>query len=738
MPRRCLHGSTQIMLPDGSTKLLKDLKVGDEILSFDGSSWVPDRIVGHWRTKLKQCYKISAPNQIPLRASHDHRVATLNDSQLTWVPVSKLVSSPLLLTFAGMTTQGIHDPLLAELLAYSIFSSSDNALIMEHVDHLVSIVFGSFHDDAKIQNLRDVVGGYFSMLGFCTEDADRERFIKENTHVLVSALHQFDNSSLESFFGAVLFTVKDEFIKKSEYPLTFIGIPIPRHTGLIWTVYWLLRRIGLSPDEPDTDACMVSITDLFSLYKLATFCDFIGKLPPLNFSTLPIRWNNLTSIPVQITQERRSHLYDIETENHHNFVANGFLVHNSGKDITAWNIAIRQCLRKPCQVYYCLPTFSQARRVIFDALDSNGRRFIDYIPSEVVESINSQEMKVRFRNGSLLQLIGSDTYDRSLVGTNPYGIVFSEYALADPRAYLFARPILSAHDGWCLMITTPRGKNHLWELYNIAQYSPDWFSYKLTIDDTQHIPMRELDRERSEGLMSEDLIQQEYYTSFTMGVQGSYYAKYIDKMRLSGQISTVPWEPSFKVNTAWDLGVRDSTSIIFFQQIGQVIRIIDFYENSKQGLEHYTQMLFSKPYQYGHHVAPHDIAVKEFGSGLTRLEKAQQLGIEFIVASNISIADGIECVRSTLPKVWIDDKNCVQLIKALENYRQEYDVKKQVYKQYPLHNQFSHAADSMRYLCVALPKTSDGLSPEDLDRRYREAYYGDRLPSLFDDQFKIY
>jgi phage terminase large subunit len=410
----------------------------------------------------------------------------------------------------------------------------------------------------------------------------------------------------------------------------------------------------------------------------------------------------------------------------------------AGKDVTAFNLCIRACIRKPCVIYYIFPTYAQAKKVIWDSVTNSGERILDYIPDSLVDSKNGQEMKIRFKNGSLLQLVGSDNYD-SLMGTNPQGVVFSEYALQDPRAYQFIRPILAANDGWALFISTPRGKNSLYELYQIALNSKNWFAMKLTLDDTQHIPQAEIERERAEGVMSEDLIQQEYYTSFDMGVEGAYYAKYMDKMRVDGRIGDVPWEPGFKVNTAWDLGVRDSTTIIFFQSIGTTIRIIDCYENSKEGLDHYAKVLSSKPYVYGKHIAPHDIAVKELGSGMTRLEKARQLGVKFVVADNISIVDGIEAVRSTLNKIWIDQK-CVSLIKALENYRQEYDVKNRVYKSNPLHNFASHFADSIRYMCVSLPKTRDGLSPEELDRRYQEAILGSGsgLPSVFRDDLGRY
>jgi phage terminase large subunit len=415
------------------------------------------------------------------------------------------------------------------------------------------------------------------------------------------------------------------------------------------------------------------------------------------------------------------------------------LPRRSGKDLTAFNLCIRECVRKPCVIYYIFPTYSQAKKVIWDSVTNTGERILEYVPAALVDSMNSQEMKIRFKNGSLLQLVGSDNYD-SLMGTNPQGVVFSEYALQDPRAYQYIRPILTANFGWAVFISTPRGKNHLWELYQIAITNPSWFTLKLTVEDTKHIPLSEIERERTEGIMSEDLIQQEYYTSFTMGVEGAYYSKYIDKMKVENRISSVPWNSGYKVHTAWDLGVSDSTAIILFQLIGQSIHIIDCYENNKEGLEHYIKWLESKPYQYGKHIAPHDIEVKEFGTGMTRIEKARQLGIKFIVAPKLSISDGIEAVRTTLSRTWIDDAYCTKLIKALENYRQEFDVKAKVYKNNPLHDWTSHFADSVRYMCVSLNKVREGLSPESLESMYQEAVYGKQstMPSVFRDDLPPY
>ena len=410
------------------------------------------------------------------------------------------------------------------------------------------------------------------------------------------------------------------------------------------------------------------------------------------------------------------------------------LPRRAGKDICAWNLIIRAALRRIAVYYYVFPTYAQAKKVIWNSITNSGDTFLDYIPPSLIASQNSQEMKIVLVNGSIIQLVGSDNVD-SLVGTNPYGVVFSEFALQDPRAYQFLRPVLVANDGFMLFISTPRGKNHLWNLLQIAQQNPNWFTYIRSVTETGHISLKDIERERAEGLMSDDLIQQEYFCSFDRGVEGAYYSRYLDKMRINGQIGDVPYETGFKVHTSWDLGMRDDTTIIFFQTIGTTVRIIDCYSNSSHGLEHYANVLSSKGFVYGKHIAPHDIKVRELGTGMSRLEKARALGISFTVAPDVSVVDGIESVRSAMSKTYIDQKKCEPLIKALESYRQEWDERKQSHKGIPLHDWASHYADNMRYLAITLPKTRDGLTPEELDKRYMDAMLGNSagLPAMFRD-----
>lgn len=411
----------------------------------------------------------------------------------------------------------------------------------------------------------------------------------------------------------------------------------------------------------------------------------------------------------------------------------------SGKDVIAFNAMIRAAIRKVGVYFYCLPTYSHARKVIWDGILSNGMKFLDFIPPSLVSNKNGQEMKITLVNGSLIQFVGSDTASQSLVGTNPQGVVFSEWALAEPSAYQFIRPALLYNNGWAIFVTTPRGRNHAYEMHEIAKNSSDWFCSTKTVMDTGVISLEEINKERE--TMSEDMIQQEFYCSYSAGQEGAYYSKYIDKLKINGQIGIVPWEPSFKCYSAWDLGVNNKTVAVVWQNVGSnVIRVIDLIEGCDKGLDYYAKVINEKPYVWGGHFAPHDIKVRELSTGLSRLELARRLGINFQVLPNLPLEDGIELVRVSLNKIWIDEVKCKNLIFALEAYRREWDDKRKVYKDNPLHDLHSDYADAFRYMCLALPKTKDGLSADDLRKSYEETVYGrqSNVHPVFSDALSRY
>jgi len=287
---------------------------------------------------------------------------------------------------------------------------------------------------------------------------------------------------------------------------------------------------------------------------------------------------------------------------------------------------------------------------------------------------------------------------------------------------------------------TPRGHNHFFDLYNVAKDNPeDWFSSFLTVEDTGHIDVDLIQKEINEGVMSYDIARQEYYCDFSMGAHGSFYSKYIDIMRREDRIGDVLYDPKLKVHTAWDLGLNDPTVIIFFQiDRGNCVRIIDYYEKSNQSLTADIKYVKEKPYIYGKHIGPHDVRNREKSTNVTRWETAHSLGITFKVAPSIKekvyIEDGIEAVRTLFSRIYIDRVRCGDLIRHLENYRQEYDEKNKRYKPKPVHDNHSHAADAMRYLATSLHLLKEGMTQKDIDMaklRAKNSRQGKVLPKAF-------
>lgn len=706
-----------------------------------------------------------------------------------------------------------------------------------------------------------------------------------------------------------------------------------------------------------------------------------------------------------------------------------------GKDDVALHYTACAAMQKVGSYWHMTPEYGQCRKSVWDAVNPRtGKRRIDEaFPQAIRETTRSQDMFIRFINGSTWQLVGSDNYN-SLVGSPPVGLVFSEFALGDPKAWGYLRPVIAENNGFAIFITTPRGKNHAYTMYSMAKEDPDWYSGLITIEDSRLLSKEQLDKELNEYIstfgpeegyalfrqewycflkgtkiwtdrgqkdiekvslgdtvlshagrwrkvtqlfqhdyegdfveidtygspvplvctgnhpiriadpqtqtfkwvaardvtetdylalprlklhenrvISEELailltwfitegssggnkvlfslnknetdvaemlvklgsrygktyasvhetslvvtinstwlsdfltsncgsgaaekrlpwhlisgyeylvyehlilgdgcrgdyqgVQDVYTTisyslaldvqmlahmighraciskrkkeaanttilgrtvnikdsysvrvathqggreyqqkirpmkhgvatrvrgvrtwdaaetvynftvqydnsyfaegrsvhncAFDGAVSGAYYAAIIDQLEADGQITSVPYEPTLPVTTAWDLGVGDATAIWFFQQAGQEIRVIDYFEASGEGLSYYVKELKSKPYIYDQHIMPHDIRVRELGSGKSRYEMAQSLGIRPIeIAKNIPIDDGINAVRATLPRMWFDKKKCAAGLELLRSYRKEYDDVRKTFKNKPLHDYTSHANDALRMYCV--------------------------------------
>ena len=340
----------------------------------------------------------------------------------------------------------------------------------------------------------------------------------------------------------------------------------------------------------------------------------------------------------------------------------------AGKDKSYINLIVAASQQRVGTYLYLFPELNQARRVIWNGIDKDGKRFLDHFPKQIISKTNGTDMRIEFKNGSIFQLGGSDRYD-SLMGTNPVGIVFSEYSLQNPTAWHYLRPILAENGGWGAFNYTPRGRNHGFDLYDKAKDNAKWFVQKLDVNETSKgdgspVITDEIIQEERDSGMPEELIQQEFYCSFEAAVPGSYYAQVLNQAEEEGRILDFPIESGSRVYTFWDLGISDSTAIWFLQPIGSELRLINYYENCGEGLEHYINYLhdFRDKHRivYGDHWAPHDIKVRELTTGRSRLETARQMGIEYRVVANLPIADGIHGVRQLFSRFYIHKTNCEQ------------------------------------------------------------------------------
>lgn len=202
--------------------------------------------------------------------------------------------------------------------------------------------------------------------------------------------------------------------------------------------------------------------------------------------------------------------------------------------------------------------------------------------------------------------------------------------------------------------------------------------------------------------------------------EGTYYGKYILQARIEKRICYVPYDEQLPVHTAWDLGYNDDTTIWYFQVYGKEIRLIDYDEGSGESLAYWLGVVKSKSYVYEKHLAPHDIMVHEYTSGMTRQATARKMGMSLLKVSKVDIIPGIDAVRNILDRCWFDEKKCDKGIKVLENYKKEWDERHGCWRSKPEHNWASHGADAFRTLATGLHYVTGKKSQADIEREKRE------------------
>ena len=377
----------------------------------------------------------------------------------------------------------------------------------------------------------------------------------------------------------------------------------------------------------------------------------------------------------------------------------------AGKTVACINELVMGALKCPLpapRFAYIAPQLNQAKDIAWEYLKDYTR----FIPGRWSYTT---ELFVELPGGARIRLYGADNPER-LRGRYFDGVVFDEYGDMDANVWTtVVRPMLSDParlPGWACFIGTPKGRNGFHRLWTAAAGRADWYRLELKASETKLIDAGELADLRED--MGEDPYAQEFECSFDAAVRGAYWAREIKALEDAGRITEVRHEPALPVHTAWDLGYRDSTVIWFFQVLGKETRVIDVVKGEGEPLGWYAQQLQERPALHGHqgnwlwgrHYLPHDGNVTELGTGKSRLETLEGLGIRAEICPSLPVPDGIQAVRNLLPMCWFDAERCKAGLEALAMYRRDWDEKRKEFRAQPRHDWTSHYADAFRYFAV--------------------------------------
>lgn len=389
-----------------------------------------------------------------------------------------------------------------------------------------------------------------------------------------------------------------------------------------------------------------------------------------------------------------------------------------GKDDVCLHWAAVSAFERPATYWHMLPMYAQGRKAIWTAVNPHtGKRRIDEaFPHELRANTNEQEMFIRFRNGATWQVLGSDNFD-SVVGSPPAGVTFSEWALSNPAAWGYLAPILLENGGWALFITSSRGRNHAKSMLDMARNDPEtWFAEVSTVTDTGAISAEAVEAQRREyhGIYGEEagdaLIEQEYFCSFDAAVLGAYYGKELSAAERKGRITKIDVIPDQPVYIAWDIGVDDPMAFWCFQVFPGRINVVDYYESTGYGFDHYVEWLNERGYS-GTDWVPHDAKKREptEKGARTRIDSLIALGRRPRLVPDQKLMDGINAARITIPICYFDAERCAKGLDALREYKAEWDQQNRVFRKVPKHDWASHAADAFRYMSLVwkLPVDAD-------------------------------
>lgn len=368
----------------------------------------------------------------------------------------------------------------------------------------------------------------------------------------------------------------------------------------------------------------------------------------------------------------------------------------AGKSVAEINEMIKRALQNtrtypPPRYGYVGPSFAQTKDLIWGYL----KHYTAGIPGV---KVSEGDLTVTLPNGASIALYGGASAYERMRGLYFDGIVLDEFPLLNPSVFsTVVRPCLADYRGWAIISGTSNGDDHFHELKNKNEKDESWDFFIIPVTHTDALHPDEVIEMTKD--MTPDEYAREMLCEFNAPIEGAYYADLMNKAELEGRVCGVPYDPSSPVLTWWDLGIDDQMCIWFFQRVGRELHIIDYYENSGFGLDHYAGVIKGKPYVYAGHVPPHDIRARELGTGRSRLEVLQELLNEPVIVSPMAkVEDGIQAVRSIFPMLYFDEVKTAPGRSALRNYHRGKSGQ-------PVHNWASHAADAFRTGAIALNQT---------------------------------
>jgi hypothetical protein len=437
-----------------------------------------------------------------------------------------------------------------------------------------------------------------------------------------------------------------------------------------------------------------------------------------------------------------------------------WVVHRrGGKDLTAMHQTVKLAHQRKGVYWHIYPSFTQARKAIWEGFRRDGKRIMENVfpgfsdikrAGSIIKKKDESQMMLELKCGSIWRLLGSDKIE--VVGAGPVGVVYSEYAISNPRARNLIRPMLRENGGWESYITTPRGRNHAKELYDAAVKDPMWFCEVQRLRDTgayaewqnakgEYYKSADevMDEEKSDG-MPDALVAQEYDCDWNAALVGAIWGDLINRLI---EVDGMPeFDHDFSdVFTSWDLGITDSTAIWFWQFRDGGVDIIDYYEETGKPLSHYFDLIDSKPYKYVKHWLPHDARQVTLSSGQSILNQMlRKWPGQVVVGPNMPLLDGIQAGRWLLQQPIRFHPRVNEGLEALRQYHYDYDEEAKTFSSQPEHDWASHAADSFRYLaCVVRvseifqDKIKKNRTPKVVEPIAKPLHHSFHLEQLFED-----